>query len=341
VRVAFLGSPPFATPILARLFASAFRPVVVVTQPDRPRGRGRQIEPGAVAALALSERIPLLQPESTRAAEFVAALRGHAPDVLLVAAYGEILREDVLALAPRGPFNVHASLLPRWRGASPIQQAILQGDARTGVTIQRMVRALDAGDIVLQRELEIGTDESAGELAVRLAALGADAAVEALERIESGRATYTPQDPDRISVCRKLDKQAGHVDWTRPATEIARLVRAMHPWPAARTALLAGGNTTAANTAGAHAAEPEVLSILRARVEHEQASAERPGPEPSRPEQPGTILRADTRLCVACGVGTLELLEVQSAGRKPLDAAAWLRGAHLPERARLESLPRS
>jgi len=316
VRIAFLGSPPFATPILARLLDSPHRPAVVVTQPDRPRGRGREIVPGDVARLALDAGVPLLQPESARDPSFVAALRAHAPEALLVAAYGEILREELLALAPRGAFNVHASLLPRWRGASPIQQAILHGDARTGVTIQRMVRALDAGAVLLARDTAIGVDESAGELAARLALLGGDAAVEALQRIEQGAATFIAQDPTAVTLCRKLDKDAGRIEWGRDAAYLARFVRAMHPWPGARCGFESGGKRTG-------------VAIRRARV----AVA---GPAAAAP---GALLERDTRLVVACGGGALELLELQSAGRQALEAGAWLRGAHLSADARFVELP--
>jgi methionyl-tRNA formyltransferase len=316
VRIAFLGSPPFATPILARLIDSPHRPVVVVTQPDRPRGRGREVVPGDVARLALDAGLPLLQPESARDPAFVAALRAHAPEALLVAAYGEILREELLALAPRGAFNVHASLLPRWRGASPIQQAILHGDARTGVTIQRMVRALDAGDVLLARATEIGPDESAGELAARLALLGGEAAVDALDRIEAETAHFVPQDQAAVTLCRKLDKDAGRIEWGRDAAYLARFVRAMHPWPGARCGLDGGGKRTE-------------VGIRRARVVAAAPAA----------AAPGALLERDTRLVVACGGGAVELLELQNAGRQALEVGAWLRGVHLSANARFVELP--
>jgi methionyl-tRNA formyltransferase len=269
-----------------------------------------------VKALALARGAPVLQPESAREPAFAAALRAHAPDVLLVAAYGEILREDLLALAPRGAFNVHASLLPRWRGASPIQQAILHGDATTGVTIQRMVRALDAGDVLLAMSTAIGADETAGELAARLAQLGGSAAIEALRRIEAGAARFDPQDASRVTVCRKLDRDSGAIDWKRSAVQLARLVRAMNPWPAARCAL---ERDDAA----------ESIAVLRARAVDGAGGAA------------GAVLEADARLVVACGTGALELLELQSAGKRALPAAEWLRGARLSAGARFAAPART
>lgn len=307
MRVAFLGSPPFAVPIFERLLASSHTVTLLVTQPDRPRGRGMKVELSPLVALARSRGIAVLQPETTRTPEFVSALRAAAPDVLLVASYGEILRQEVLDLAPHGALNVHGSLLPRWRGAAPIQAAILAGDAVTGVSIQRMVKKLDAGDVLLERRTPIGADETSGDLFTRLSELGAEAALEALALLESGKARFTPQDEALVTHVGKLDKAQGRVDWSRSAMEIERMVRGLNPWPLARCADGKGGE----------------LSILRARV-HDTTVAD-----------VGALRFVDGCVLVGCGAGTLELIEIKPAGKGAMKAADWWRGARLPEGASL------
>jgi methionyl-tRNA formyltransferase len=216
----------------------------------------------------------------------------------------------VLELAPHGALNVHASLLPRHRGASPIQAAILAGDLETGVSIQRMVLALDEGDVLLERSTPIGSDESAGELLVRLAELGGEAACDALDRLAAGRATFTPQDPARATWARKIDKHDGDVDWTRDAASIERHVRAMTPWPGARALLDDGRGGTK---------DVVLLRVTRA----DTCSA-----------TPGAVLEAERRLVVATGDGALEVLELKPAGTPAMDGASFLRGARLAPGAR-------
>jgi len=229
MRVVFLGSPPFALPVLERLLGSRHQLLALVAQPDRPRGRGMKVEPSPLVELARARELPVLQPEDTRAPAFADRLRSFKPDALLVASYGEILRQDLLSLCRHGALNVHASLLPRHRGASPIQAAILAGDAETGVSVQRMVLRLDAGDVLLEERTPIGPEETAGELSARLAQLGGAAAVRALDLVESGAARFVPQDESRASVARKIHKQQGRIDWGRAAVDIERLVRALNP----------------------------------------------------------------------------------------------------------------
>jgi len=306
MRYVFLGSPPFAVPVLEALLGSGHVALGLVTRPDRPRGRGREVQASPLVELARERGLPVLQPETTKTPEFVDALRQLAPDVLLVASYGELLRTEVLELAPHGALNVHGSLLPRWRGAAPIQAAVAAGDAETGVSIQRMVLALDAGDVLLERRTPIGPEDTAGELFERLARLGGEAAVEALDRLERGEARYTPQDPALVTHASKLQKQDGDLDWARPAVELERLVRAMHPWPGARA--LAPGDRP--------------LVVEAARVV--EGSGE-----------PGALLEAGPRCVVACGEGALELLRVKPAGKKAMAAPDWLRGARLEAGARL------
>ncbi len=310
MRVSFLGSPPFGTPVLEALLSSRHEVALVVTQPERAAGRGRKPRPSPIAELARERGIPLLRPSTTRDPEFVRALADSRPDALLVASFGEILRRDVLDVPRLGPFNVHASLLPRHRGASPIQAAILAGDPVTGVSVQRIVPALDEGDVVHALETPIGPEETAGELAARLAVLGGRAAVEALDRIEAGTAEFRPQDPALATYAPKLRKEDGRVDFARPAAELHRFVRAMTPWPGARTSDPAGRE----------------LILLAVRPLDEPAGA-----------PPGTLLPAGRRLVVATADRALEVLRLKPAGKREMDGEEWLRGARLEAGERLGS----
>lgn len=309
MRVVFLGSPPFAIPILERLASSRHRPLLVVTPPDRPQGRGRRVRPSEVAAIAEREGIECLRPESTRDPALHARLHELAADVFLVASYGELLREDFLAIPKLECLNVHPSLLPRHRGATPVQAAILAGDEETGVSIQRVVMELDAGDVLVQTRTRVEPGETAGELALRLAELAAATSVEALDLLVDGNATWTPQDPERVTVCRKLKKEHGRVDWTRGAAELERHVRGMNPWPTAQTTLADGAE----------------LQLLRARVAEGGGGG------------PGTLLAAAKRFVVAAGDGALELVEVKSAGKRAMSGEEFLRGARLEPGSKLGS----
>jgi len=311
LRLVFLGSPPFGVPVLEALLASSHRVLAVITPPDRPRGRGRVVEESPLAARARAADVPVVQPETTKDAAFVERLAAFDADVLVVASYGEILRRNVLELCPHGALNVHGSLLPRWRGASPIQRAIIAGDPETGVSVQRMVLALDAGDVLLERRTSIGPDETSGELFERLAVLGGEAIVEALDRIARGDAVYRPQDPAGVTHAPKLTKADGVLDWAQSAEVLQRLVRGVNPWPGARTTLPDGRE----------------LEVLRARVLPEAHDL-----------PPGTLLidaAGRPRPAVVTGAGTLELVEVKPAGRGAMDATAFLRGARLDPGARL------
>ncbi len=311
MRIVFLGSPPFGTLVLARLLESPFPPGLVVTTPDRQEGRGRALRPSPLAELASRAGIPLLRTESVREEACDAALRAHAPDVVLVASWGELLRAEFLELPRLCVLNVHPSLLPRHRGATPVQAAILSGDATTGVSIQRVVLELDAGDVLVQRSTQVGADETAGELSERLARLGGEAAAEALGDLAAGRAVFRPQDARAATVCRKLTKESGRIDWARTAEELARHVRAMSPWPGAATTLPSG----------------VPLRVWKARA--------LPAGPPGSSAAPGTVLEARARLRVACGRDELALFEVQSAGKRVLGAAEFLRGTPLAVGARL------
>jgi len=319
LRVVFLGSPPFGTPVLSALLESGHDLVGVVTRPDRPRGRGRSVDRGEVATLADEHGLSVLQPESTRGGEFAAALSGLSPDVLVVASYGEILDKEVLAVPRIAPLNVHASLLPRHRGSSPIQAAILAGDETTGVSVQRMVLALDAGDVLLERGLTVGEEETAGELHDRLALLAGEAATAALDELAGGVPSFTPQDETAVTMTRRMRKEDGRPDLgALDATGFVRHVRAMTPWPGARVDLCREGEASLA------------LSLHTARVAGDGGWED---------AQPGDLRVEGERLFLALGEGFAELLRVQPAGKRPMGVSDFLRGARIDVGARVEGEP--
>ncbi len=309
MRFVFLGSPPFATPVLERLLDSPHVPALVVTPPARPRGRGRGLEPSPVATLAREAGVSVLEPGSVRDEAFLDALRAVDADVFLVVSYGELLRQSFLDLPKDVCLNVHPSLLPRHRGATPIPAALLAGDRTTGVSIQRVVLELDAGDILVAREADILPGETAGELAGRLATLSGELVIDALDLVAAGDATYTPQDESAITFCTRLTKQDGEVDWAGSAADVDRRVRAMNPWPLAFSHLhgLGGGAVKIAIHSGAPLATPS----------------------DARASAPGTLLASRDRLVVACGVGAYEITLLQAPGKRALPAPDFLRGARI------------
>jgi methionyl-tRNA formyltransferase len=300
-RVLFMGSPQFAIPTLQTLLAG-YQVVGVVTQPDRPSGRGRQLHPPPVKELAQAHGLPVLQPASLRSPEAIAELQALRPDVIVVAAFGQILRPAVLDLPPFGCLNVHASLLPRWRGAAPIAAAILAGDEATGITIMRMDPGLDTGPILRQRALPIAPDDTSASLGEKLARLGADLLLDTLPDWLAGRLEPRPQDGTQVTLAPQLEKEQGHIDWSEPADAIARQVRAFHPWPGTFTIW-----------------QGAPLRILRASAESSLA--------PSGETLPGTVVAAPDGPAVATGRGALRLIEVQPAGKRPMPADAFVRGA--------------
>jgi methionyl-tRNA formyltransferase len=300
VRVLFWGTPHFATPPLRALLGEGFDVVGVVTQPDRPRGRSRStLVPSPVKEIALAEHIPVLQPERPRGDEFVAQLRALEPDISVVVAYGHILPKAVIDLPPSGTLNIHASLLPALRGAAPIQAAIRQGLAETGVTIMRMVPALDAGPVLLRMPTPIVEHETYGELQERLAELGALALLEALALLDVGEAREEPQDDALATYAPKVERDDARVDWTRPAAEIALVVRAYDPRPGAFTTL--------------RGAE---VKLFGARAVH------------GRTGDPGEVLAVDEAgLLVGAGDdAALRIAYVHPAGRRRLAALDWAQG---------------
>jgi methionyl-tRNA formyltransferase len=303
VRTVFLGSAPFATPILERLIAGHHRPICVVTQPDRRQGRGRKQARSPIAALAEAAGIELLQPLKATDPQFQDRLRELEPDVFFIVAYGKILREELLAIPRVISLNVHPSLLPRYRGASPIQSALLAGEQVTGVTIQQVSMELDAGDILLAEQTRIEDDEDAGALGVRLASLSADLSERALDLVAEGQAVYSPQDAAEATFCTKLDKSDGLIDWSQDAAHLRRLVRGVTPWPGARTTMPDGTDLTVVRT-----------TLIES---------------PEGPGSPGMVLGTPGCFAVACGEGALRLEQVKPAGKESMSGAEFLRGARL------------
>ncbi|PMR74370.1 methionyl-tRNA formyltransferase [Billgrantia endophytica] len=316
LRVVFAGTPDFAASSLAALLESRHSVVAVYTQPDRPAGRGRRLTASPVKALALEHGLPVLQPETLKPSDVQAELAGFEADIMVVVAYGLILPQAVLDIPPRGCLNVHASLLPRWRGAAPIQRAIEAGDRESGVTIMRMDAGLDTGDMLLVRRTPISATTTGGELHDTLAALGGDAMVEALDALSEDRLTATPQPEEGVTYAAKLSKAEAELDFHQPAESLAAKVRAFNPWPVTWCAL-----------------GKERLRLLMAT-----ASTRRVG---DSPQPPGTLLEHDPEaLRIACGPQGDEVLHVTRAqlpGGKPLPVRDLLnaRGERLAPGSRL------
>jgi len=299
LRIVFFGTPEFAVPSLRALLAGRDPVIGVVCQPDKPAGRGQRLAVPPVKQAALRARLPVFQPEKLRAPETLDTLASWAPELIVVAAYGKILPKHVLDLPRLGCINVHASLLPKYRGAAPIQWAILGGEERTGVTIMCMNERMDAGDILLRQETAIARQETYGELQARLAEMGALALMDAISRLHAGTLMRQPQREDEVTLAPMIKKEDGRIDWMQPAVHIACRVRAFNPWPSAFTTL-----------------RGKQLKIHRAHAEAAESGA-----------APGTILRIGEGVAVATGGGTLVLDEVQLEGRKRLPAAEFARGA--------------
>lgn len=306
MRLVFAGTPEFAARALGALHSAGHEVALVLTQPDRPSGRGLKLKPSAVAELATALRLPVAKPGSLKSAEAVAAIAAAAPEAMIVAAYGLILPGPVLSLPSKGCLNIHASLLPRWRGAAPVQRAILSGDSRTGVTIMAMEAGLDTGPALLRRPVPILATDTAASLTEKLADLGAAAIVEALDRLESLR--HEPQDESAVTYAPKIAKSEAPLDWRSDALALERQVRAFNPFPVAET-LLHG----------------QKLKVWEARV------SPREGPA-------GTVVAVDEGIpVVACGKGALALTVVQSPGSRRMAAAEFLKGHPVAPGTRLGS----
>jgi methionyl-tRNA formyltransferase len=308
MRIVFAGTPDFAVPALEAVVAAGHQVLAAITQPDRPAGRGLAAAASPVKQAASRLGIPVLQPASLKTTQAQEEIRGLAPDVLVVAAYGLILPQSVLDLPRLGAINIHASLLPRWRGAAPIHRALLAGDRETGISIMRMEAGLDTGPVLLREAVTILPDDTAGTLHDRLAALGARLVVAALDGLARGTLTATPQPAVGVTYAAKLEKHEARIDWARPAADIERQVRAFNPFPGA-TARVRGAEVKIWRTAVADGAG-----------------------------EPGAVLATGHGgITVGCGAGALRLEELQRAGGRRLAAREFLRGFPLAAGERFES----
>lgn len=306
LRVLFFGTPGFAVPSLAHLIASRHEVVSVVTQPDRPRGRGQQVTPCPVKVLALEHGIPVMHPDSLSDAEFLAHVQSLGTDIGVVAAYGRILPQMLLDTPPLGLINVHASLLPRWRGAAPIHRSVMAGDPETGITIMRVVRALDAGPMLRKVSTPIHADDTSETLETRLADLGGTLLVDTLDALASGPHDEEPQDSSAVTYASKLERAESRIDWTLPASVIDRRVRGLQPWPLA-----------VAQWAG------KGLALLEVRPD--DAGAIPAG------VVPGQVLAVSgDAISIACGTGVLHVTRVKPEGRRPMAVRDFLNGTPVP-----------
>jgi len=309
MSIVFIGTPEFAVPSLKALVDTGPDIAAVVTQPDRPAGRGRTLTPSSVKAAATEHGLTVLQPASLRDPEAVEQLRKLAPEVMVAVAYGQILRREVLEIPPKGVLNVHPSLLPRWRGATPIPAAILAGDNETGVSIMLMDQGMDSGPILAQQTTRLSDSETTATLTASLAEVGASLLAHTLPRWLNGEITPRPQNEEVATVCHPLTKGDGAIDWTRPATEIWRQVRAYDPWPGAFTPF-----------------DGESLRIWSAWPIEAVPSSEAVGTILGIPED-APLEAQDAAFAVQTGDGVLAIHEVQRAGRNRLSSKEFLRGS--------------
>ena len=305
MRIVFMGTPDFAVPSLQALLDAGHEVAAVYTQPDKPQGRKQILTAPPVKTLALAHNIPVFQPNTLKNEDEQARLRALAPEVIIVVAYGKLLPKAVLDIPPHGCINVHGSLLPRWRGAAPIQWAVIAGDEMAGVTTMQMAEGLDTGDMLLTYETKVGEKETAGELFDRLAQSGAELLTQTLVKLDE--ITPRPQDDAQSCYAHMLDKQMAVIDWSKSAHEIDCLIRGLNPWPIALTTL-----------------SGERLKVFAA----EKANGN---------GEPGTVLEADPKkgLTVACGEGALRLTEIQLVGGKRMKATDFLRGHSVAQGVKL------
>ena len=307
LRTVFMGTPDFALQTLQGLIDAGCKMVGVYTQPDRPKGRGKQLAVPPVKELAQKYDIPVYQPLKLRQSEAVAELEALAPDLIVVVAYGQILPKRVLEIPAHGCINVHASLLPKYRGAAPINKAIIDGETETGITTMYMDVGLDTGDMLVKKALSIGPEETAGELHDRLASLGRETMEETLRQLCAGTLQREVQDDEQSTYASMMKKEDGRIDWSRPAREVHDHVRGLDPWPGAYTTV-----------------NGELLKLAETSLEAAEGL-------------PGSVIAADKNgVCVACGSGSLRIQQLQLAGRKRLAAADFLRGCPLEAGAMME-----
>ena len=300
MRIAFLGTPEFALPSLAALIERGDA-LAVFTQPDRPVGRKAVLTPPPVKALAQSNGIPVFQFEKIRSAEGLEAMTAFSPDLVVTAAFGQLLSPKNLAIPPLGTINVHGSLLPKYRGASPIQSAIIAGEAETGVTTMMTDRGMDTGDMLMKATTPIDPDETYGQLSDRLAQIGAALLLQTLDALEAGTLTRTPQNPEEATVCHMLTKEDGHIDPTCSAKTVHDLVRGTNPWPCAYVML-----------------DGQPLKIFETKRTDAMLT-----------DAPGTLRVQNGRLYLCCGDGAVEIVSLQACGKKRMEACAFLCGCRL------------
>ncbi len=309
MKIIFMGTPDFSVGTLEALVEAGHEVVLAVTQPDKPKGRGKEMQFTPVKECAIKHQIPVYQPRRIREAECVEELRKYNADIMVVVAFGQILPKEILEMTPYGCVNVHASLLPKYRGAAPIQWAILDGEEVTGVTTMQMNEGLDTGDMLLKIELPIESKETGGSLHDKLASAGATLCVETLKRLEEGSITPIPQGDSPTSYAKMLDKRLGNIDWKKDAVQIERLIRGLSPWPSAYT-----------NWNG------KVMKIWDAKVLEENTSF-----------APGTIARVEKdAFYVQTGTGVLQICELQIPGKKRMDVGSFMRGYQVQEGEVLE-----
>lgn len=304
MKVVFMGTPDFSVDTLEAVISAGHQVLAVVTQPDKPKGRGKEMQYTPVKEVALKYGIPVFQPDKIKEKESVEILRGYPADIAVVVAFGQIVSKEILEMYPYGCINVHASLLPAYRGAAPYQWAVINGEKVTGVTVQQMNEGVDTGDIILQREVEIADDETAGSLYDKLRVAGAELCVDTLKALEDGTAVFIKQDETKSSHAKKLDKQSGNIDWSMPAEKLEQLIRGLNPWPSAYTKL-----------------DGKMLKIWKAKVLSEQSEKE-PGETVSYNKKEWKIQTGD---------GILSLLEVQLEGKKRMNVEDFLRGFNMEQ----------
>jgi methionyl-tRNA formyltransferase len=303
LKIIFMGTPDFALPAVEAIKNSGNELIAVVTQPDKPKGRGKHMTPPPVKEWAVYNNYPVFQPQKLKGnQEFLNQLKKLNPDLIVTAAYGQILPKDILDIPPLGCINVHASLLPDYRGASPIQQVLIDGKEKTGISIMYMDVGMDTGDIILQSELDIYPDENAGQLHDRLSELGGESLAEVIKMFENGKPAGKPQDSEKATYCGKIDKSMGEIRWEQSADTIFNLVRGLTPWPGAFTFL-----------------HGKRLKIFKALPTEYSTGINL---------SPGSVLEADqtTGLLIACGQGVIRIAELQEEGGRPMSDLEYLRG---------------